>query len=149
MPVVSFSRRDLLRGKSVTPAWYRCRVESVGEAPAKASDKGPSTNYPVELTVLFDGDTGSTEFRDVAVDFMFNSKAVGFAVGFLEAFGVDVQADKRFDLKSAEGKELDVFVENDTYQGRLVNRVNHKYRKPNPEVSAFSEVSEVSEVSPE
>ena len=55
-----------------------------------------------------------------------------------EAFGVEVKAGTRFDLKSAEDRELDVFVENGTYQNRLVNRVNHKYRAPRPEVSAVA-----------
>lgn len=128
MPIVSFSDRDLLRGKVVTPAWYRVRIESVGEAPAKASEKGPSTNYPVEGTILFNGDNGDTEFASVPLDWNFNSKAIGFAVGFLQAFGVEVRSGQRFDLKSAEGRELDVFVENDTWQNRMVNRVNHKYR---------------------
>jgi hypothetical protein len=134
MATVTFSDRDLLRGKVITPAWYRVRIESVGEAPAKASEKGPSTNYPVEGTVLFNGDTGDKEFANVPLDWNFNSKAIGFAVGFLQAFGVEVKSGVRFDLKSAEGREVDVFVENDTYQNRLVNRVNHKYRPVKPEV---------------
>lgn len=138
MPVVSFSDRDLLRGKVITPGWYRVRVESVGEAPAKASDKGPSTNYPVEGTVLFNGDNGSVEFVNTPIDWNFNSKAIGFAVGFLKAFGVEVKSGVRFDLKSAEGRELDVYIENDTYQNRLVNRVNHKYREAKAEVKAMT-----------
>ena len=138
MPVVSFSDRDLLRGKVITPGWYRVRVESVGEAPAKASDKGPSTNYPVEGTVLFNGDNGGTEFANTPIDWNFNSKAIGFAVGFLKAFGVEVKSGVRFDLKSAEGRELDVYIENDTYQNRLVNRVNHKYREARADVQAVS-----------
>lgn len=136
MPVIQFSKRDLLRGKLVLPAWYRVKIESVGEAPAKASDKGPSTNYPVEATILFNGDNGDTEFSGVPVDWNFNSKAIGFAVGFLAAFGVDVKENTRFDLKSAEGGEIDVFVENDIYQNRQVNRVNHKYRAVRAEVTA-------------
>ena len=64
MALMEFSKRDLLRGKVVTPAWYRVRIESVGEAPAKPSEKGPSTNYPVEGTILFNADNGTTEFRD-------------------------------------------------------------------------------------
>ncbi len=135
MPTVQFNDRDLLRGKVVTPAWYRVRIESVGEAPAKASEKGPSTNYPVEGTILFNGDTGDKEFANVPLDWNFNSKAIGFAVGFLQAFGVEVKANTRFDLKSAEGRELDVFVENDVYQNRQVNRVNHKYRPIKTDVS--------------
>ena len=138
MPVVQFNERDLLRGKIVTPAWYRCRIETVGEAPAKASDKGPSTNYPVEATILFNGDDGTTEFSNTPIDYNFNSKAIGFAVGFLSAFGVEIKPNTRFDLKSAEGRELDIYIENDTWQGRPVNRVNHKYRAPRPEVTAKS-----------
>ena len=138
MPVISFSDRDLMRGKIVTPGWYRVRIESIGEAPAKQSEKGPSTNYPVEATILFNGDNGDVEFKAVPLDWNFNSKAIGFAVGFLQSFGVDVKAGTRFDLKSAEGREVDVFVENDTWQGRLVNRVNHKYRTPRADVTPVS-----------
>jgi len=135
MAIVSFSKRDLNRDKIITPAWYRVRIETVGEGPAKDQSKGPSTNYPVEGTVLFNGDNGDTEFAECPIDWNFNSKAIGFAVGFLKSFGVDVQAGQRFDLKSAEGREVDVFIENDTYQNRTVNRVNHKYRTPNPQVT--------------
>lgn len=138
MPVISISEKDLLRGKIITPGWYRVKIASVGEAPAKASEKGPSTNYPVEGTILFNGDTGDTQFAGFPLDWNFNSKAIGFTIGYLEAFGVEVKAGTRFDLKSSEGRELDVFVENGEWQGRLVNRVNHKYRKPRPEVSAVT-----------
>lgn len=136
--VISFSKRDLLKGKIVNPDWYRCRVESIGEEAAKASEKGPSTNFPVEVTILFNGESGSTEFTDVPITYMFNSKGLGFAIGFLEAFGVTVEEGKRFDLKSAEGKELDIYIENDLYQNRVTNRVNHKYRKPSLDVVAVS-----------
>ena len=136
MPIVQFSDRDLLRGKVVTPAWYRVRIASVGEGPAKDQTKGPSTNYPVEATILFNGDNGDTEFANVPVDWNFNSKAIGFAVGFLQSFGVEIKSNQRFDLGSASGREVDVFVENDTYQNRTVNRVNHKYRPIKPEVTA-------------
>ena len=141
MPIISFSDRDLLRGKTVAPAWYRVRIESVGEQPAKVdpqNPKPPSTNYPVEATILFNGDTGDTEFANVPVDWNFNSKAIGFAVGFLQSFGVEVKSGQRFDLKSAEGRETDVFVENDIYQNRTINRVNHKYRQPKPDVTAVA-----------
>lgn len=134
MPVVQYSNRDLLRGKIVEPAWYRMHIESVGEEPSK---DGKSTNYPVEGTIMFNGDNGSTTFKDVPITWNFNSKAMGFSVGFLKAFGVDVQAGTRYDLKSAEGKDLDVFVENGTYNSRVVNRVEHKYREPNPSVTAI------------
>jgi len=127
MPMINFSERDLLRGKVIEPAWYRVRIDSIGEAPSK---DGGSTNYPVEASVIRNADNGNENFKGAPLDWNFNSKAIGFAVGFLQAFGVEVKPGVRFELKSAEGKELDVFVENDTWQGRLVNRVNHKYRAP-------------------
>lgn len=129
MPFITFGDRDLLRGKVVDPAWYRIRVESVGEKP---SADGGSTNYPVEGTIIRNADNGSEDFAGVPIDWMFNSKAVGFAVGFLQAFGVEIKPKVRFDLNAAAGQELEVFVENDTYQGRTVNRVNHKYRPLTP-----------------
>lgn len=129
MPQVTFGQRDILRGTIVTPGWYLVEINSVGEASAKASEKGPSTNYPVEATIIKNADDGTTEFAGVPLDWNFNSKAIGFAVGFLQAFGVEVAAGQRFDLASAEGRQVEVFVENDTWQNRMVNRVNHKYRK--------------------
>lgn len=138
MPLVEFSSRDLLSGKVVDPAWYRMRINVVGEEAAKVSEKGPSTNYPVDAEILFEGDTGDTKFTGVPVRWNFNSKAIGFAVGYLQALGVEVKAGERFELKASEGMELDVFVENDTYQNRLVNRVNHKYRPIRPDVKAVA-----------
>jgi hypothetical protein len=125
MPVVSFSERDLLRGKVVEPAWYLVRIDAIGEAPSK---DGGSMNYPVEGTIIKNAENGSEDFKGVPLDWNFNSKAIGFAVGFLRAFGVEIQPNARFDLANAVGREIQVYVENDTWQNRLVNRVNHKYR---------------------
>ena len=125
MPIVQFSDRDLLRGKVVEPGWYLVSIDNIGEAPSK---DGGSTNYPVEGMILRNADTGAEDFKGVPLDWNFNSKAIGFAVGFLAAFGVDVKAGARFDLANAIGKTIEVFVENGEWQGRIVNRVNHKYR---------------------
>lgn len=125
MPMISFSDRDLLRGKVVEPAWYVVEIQQVGEAPSK---DGGSTNYPVEGVIIKNADNGSEDFKGVPLDWNFNSKAIGFAVGFLAAFGVDVKSGARFELGNAIGKQLEVFVENGEWQGRIVNRVNHKYR---------------------
>lgn len=125
MPMIQFSDRDLLRGKILEPAWYVVTIQNVGETPSK---DGGSTNFPVEGIVVKNADTGSEEFAGFPLDWNFNSKAIGFAVGFLSAFGVDVKAGARFDLANAVGRQLEVFVENGEWQGRIVNRVNHKYR---------------------
>lgn len=133
MPTVSFTARQLLQGKIVTPAWYRMVIDNIGE---EISSKGDSTNYPVDATIRFNAADGSTEFTDVPIRWNFNSKAMGFAIGFLQAFGVEVEAGVRFDMATSIGKELDVFVENGEYQGRTVNRVEHKYRPIDPSMRA-------------
>lgn len=130
MPVaVRFSAKDLLRGKVVEPAWYRCRIDSVGEAPANDTGKGPSTNYPVEVTIIRNADNGDVTFANIPITFNFNSKAMGFAIPFLTALGATVVADAPIDLQAAEGAEIDIYIENDTYNQRIINKVNHKYRK--------------------
>jgi hypothetical protein len=126
-PIIGFTEKDLLRGQILPPAWYRVKIDAVGE---KLSKDGNSTNYPVEGTILFNADDGSTTYHNFPLDWNFNSKALGFAVGFLKSLGLEVNAGTRYDLSATAGKEIDVFVENDLYEGRTVNRVNHKYRAP-------------------
>lgn len=130
MPRIEFGDRDLLRGTVLEPAWYRVRVDSIGEALSKDRN---STNYPVEATVLFNADNGDTKFAGVPLDWNFNSKAIGFAGGYLRALGHDPKKGERFELSDTVGSEIDVYVENAEWQGRIINRVNHKYRTPRNE----------------
>ena len=125
MPLVDFSDEDLLRGKIVTPAWYRMRIKEINEALSKDQK---STNWLTEGIIVRNADDGSEEFANVPIVWNFNSKARGFLVGFLSALGITVEAGKRYDLSKLAGMELDVFVENELYENRMVNRVNHKYR---------------------
>ena len=130
-PMISFSERDMNRGKIVEPAWYVMDIESIGEAPSK---DGGSVNYPVEGTIVKNDDTGAEDFKGVPVSWNFNSKAMGFAIGFLQCMGVDVKPGTRYDLGGAAGKQIVVFVENAEWEGRTINRVNHKYRPMKAEV---------------
>ena len=125
MPIIQFAQKDLKRGIIVTPAWYRIKIDTTGEKLAKAGD---STNYIMEATIIRNADNGEEEFAGVPIDWNFNSKAIGFATGFLLAFGITPVAGKRFELNDAAGKTLDVFVENGQYRGRVKNSVEHKYR---------------------
>jgi len=125
MPFVEFSESDFLRGKIVTPAWYRVHIDNSTEALAK---NGESTNYVMEGTIVRNSDDGTTDFTGVPLTWNFNSKAKGFMIGFFNALGVELAPGKRYELANSVGNEIDIFVENDTYDGRLINRINHKYR---------------------
>lgn len=134
MPIIEFSDNDILRTKIVTPDWYRVRVNSVGTKPSTSQNPDTTTIWPIEGTILYNANTGSKEFAGVPTpagwNFNDNPRARGFMVGFFEALGVEVKSGVRLELKNSEGKELDVFIENDIFEGRTINRINHKYRKP-------------------
>lgn len=135
MPIVTFTQKDTLRGTVVEPAWYRCKIDKVGEKP---SADGQSTNYPVSATILHNGDTGDTRFKGVPLDWNFNSKALGIAIPFVEAIsGEKPEADKRVELAAAENEEIDIYVAHKTFEGRLLNDPK-SYRKPRPDVKAVS-----------
>jgi hypothetical protein len=125
----SFTPKELLRGKVITPAWYRVRIEQIGK---KLSKDGNSTNFNVEGTILFNSEDGTTDFANYPLEWNFNSKAMGFARGFLEAQGIQVDSDTRYSLTDGrfDGSEVDVYVDNKLYEGRTVNQVGHKYRSP-------------------
>ena len=128
MPMVEFSESDLLRNKIVSPGWYRLELGTVGEwSPSKDQQ---SNNCLIEAVIMFAADSGDKEFAGVPVTIQFNDKvkAKGFIEGFLRALGVEV-APGRFNLTAAAGQQVDAFVENETYEGRVRNRINHKYRQ--------------------
>jgi hypothetical protein len=130
--VFSLSKKDVMGGKLYPPSWYRVKIGPLEIAPSKNVEK-PSMNITFQSTILFDAETGDTTYAEHPITIMFNSRALGFTKGFLQALGIpeeDITEDKKFDFKVAVDKELDVMIENDTYDGRPVNRVNHKYRAP-------------------
>ena len=136
MPIVEFSERDLLRGTVVDPAWYRVFIEEI-DGEGQASKDNKSTNYNVEVTILFDGDTGDTTFRGVPITYNFNSKAMGFTKGLFASVGLELKAKERYRLEACAKREVDMFIGNKPYNGRTVNEVTHQYRKPKPEVVAI------------
>ena len=123
--MLEFSDKDILRGKVISPDWYRVQIDEFEE---KLSKDGQSTNFNYEGTVISNASNGDTEFANVPVRWNFNSKAKGYMIGFLAVFGITVEKGKRYDLSAFIGKQLDIFVENEIYENRMINKINHKYR---------------------
>jgi hypothetical protein len=124
MPRVQFDETDFLRGKIVAPNWYVVRVDNCEE---KLSKDGGSTNYVMEGTIM-QGADGSHDYDGVPIVWNFNSKAKGFIIGYLQALGVDPKPGQGINLEASIGKTLQIYVENKTYEGRILNNVNHKYK---------------------
>ncbi len=132
MPVITFSERDLLRGKVVTPAWYRVEILDVQEKP---SSDGQSMNTWIKGRILFNADNGSKEFEGVPTPFLwlFNSKGAFAAVGFVNSLtGSEVTPGSRFNLnkETLVGKQLDAFIGNGIYNNQTVNTMTGQYRQP-------------------
>lgn len=139
MPLVGYTKRELLRDKLVNPAWYLVLIETIGEW-TLSKDKG-SQNMVVEGTIIKNADDGTTEFKDVPIGGMgswnFNTKAMGFSLGLVKAtakqLGInpeEIDEKTRIEFKHLEGKLVEVFVDNDQFEGRMKNKVTHKYREP-------------------
>lgn len=137
--IFEFSKEDLLQGKIVTPGWYRVLITRVGQKPSTSQNPDTKNVFPIEGKILRNADNGSEEFAGVPTppswNFNDNPNAKGFVLGFAKSLGFDMTSVEkgeteraRFTLKAAEGREVEVFIENDTYEGRVVNRINHKYR---------------------
>lgn len=138
MPTVSFSQSDVLRGTTVEPAWYELLIQSVGDW--KPSKDQKSNNLEMEATVIRNADNGDTRFKDVPITLRFNDQqsARGFIAAFLRGLGVEITADT-FELANAKGKLITCMVKNDTYEGRLVNKVEG-YRDPKTKQQATEAV---------
>ena len=121
---ISFTASDMLRDKLVDPGWYNVQIDDVIEAPSK---DGGSTNYKMETTIINSAD-GSTEFAGVPLVWYFNSKAISFAMGFLQALGVQVEPDKRYDLAQSKGQKVQIWVTRGEYDGRPKNNPQHSYK---------------------
>lgn len=125
---IEFSQRDIDRSKLITPGYYRVRIESVKKQLSKAGD---STNFVLEGTVLKNADNGSEEFAGLPTPYWnFNSRAPGFFIGLLTAIGVAPEPGKRYDPSGLSGKEVEIMISNELYEGRMINKVPHQYRAP-------------------
>lgn len=132
MPKITFSEEDLLRSKIIKPDWYVVKVTHVGTKPSSGNNPETTTIWPIDGVIIRASD-GNTEFAGVPTpagwNFNDNPKAKGFMVGFFNAFGIDVKPGATINLEAAEGRELEVRIENAEFEGRIVNKITHKYRK--------------------
>lgn len=109
------TRDDVLKSKTLPADWYEVEITGYEE---KASKAGDSTNMIIEFTILSGEYAGAKLFR------LFSEKAPGFAIPFIEALGVAVDADGGdFDLAATKGKKLKVFNKPNMYEGTLRNNV--------------------------
>lgn len=131
--MIEFSEKDILRSKLVTPGWYLMNIDGLEK---KLAAKGDSTNYNYETTVVKNADNGDAEFKGVPVTINFNTKAKGFMVGFFTALGGEAVPGARFNEEAVVGKQIEAFIANEEYDGRMMNKIKHQYRAVRSETAA-------------
>lgn len=120
MPIISLSQSDLAKGQPITPGWYKAEIISfVTKSPKSSND---SVNYVPTFKI---SDRYETE-----LEHFFNSKAPGMMTPFIAAVEgksqkeiLDTPGGYVLDTDTYVGKKLQVEVFNDTFEGRLTNKI--------------------------
>jgi hypothetical protein len=115
-----FTPDDRKRGLVLDPNWYPAVVASLE---IKAAKGDGSTNWNYKLTILSGKGKDGKDYTGAFVYRLFNEKAMGFAIPFIEAIGFKLKDEDEFDPNAAIGKKLMVYVKNREYEGKLQNEV--------------------------
>lgn len=127
MSFIDLTPKDVMRGVLIDPpGWYTVLIQAIGE-PAPSKD-GESMNTNIDAVIVKNADSGDEKFKDFPVpNWFFNSKAPGFATGFLRACGVEPEVGRN-SLKVGEGKTIDIYIKHQEYNGRMSAKPSHEYR---------------------
>jgi len=117
VPIIKITPADVLKGKLLDAGWYGAKIVKVGDDWEPSSDKQSSN---LKITFEIKG-TGGKE-----IDVLVNSKGIGFVVPLLSAVrGMEVKPEEiNLNTKELVGKDVDVQIIQDTYQGRMNNKIS-------------------------
>jgi len=114
---------DIARGKVVEPGWYKLRIANIQSQ--QASDKAKNPGSDGVSVDFFIQDNPAYSTVPLNRYFSLTEKARGFLKPFLVALGFTVPEEGgEWDLdESLIDRELMGYIKNDTYEGRLTNKV--------------------------
>lgn len=122
MPIIKFTTADILRSKLIDEGWYPAKVTEI-QGPI-VSTKGDSHNFIVRYTL---GDKSPAPGK--IIEEYFNSKAMGKMIPLVAACKgsdtstiVDNPAEFNLDTDEILGKELDLKVIREQYEGQWNNK---------------------------
>lgn len=120
--LLKLTQADLMKGQPIMPRWYEAEVTKVEH---KTSKDGASLNYIYTFRV--------PAAKNAEIDNYFNSKAPGMMAPFIAAVQKKTLAEiivgmeggtLDFDTESLVGKKLQIEVKNESYEGRLTNKIS-------------------------
>jgi hypothetical protein len=123
MPMIVFSKADILRSQTMESQWASFEFSNVMGPTKNAA--GDGYNYVVQFTLTDfkpNPELNGKEFKRT-----FSSKAMGMMIPLVAAVrNVDVQSIKdefNFDTDELKGKKLDGKISLEMYEGRPTNKV--------------------------
>lgn len=113
---LTITKADLLKNQASTPGWYKGRVKSIKLDKAKT---GNSYNF----VTVFEIEENGKEITN-----WFNTQAIGAIAPLVESITgapIDPSSDFEIDTDVLVGEKLQVHIINDTYQGRIVDKIDN------------------------
>lgn len=137
MPIIRFSKADILRTQTMEQQWASFEIVATGD---RKNDAGDGRNYDVTFQLIEhkNADLNGKEFKRT-----FSSKAIGMMIPLIAAVNdTDINTIKEefdFDIDALRGRKLDGKIITDMYNNRPTNKVEEylPYKKGVNMVPAF------------
>ena len=121
----TWSQEDINLTEVMPVDWYWVEITNFEK---KQAANGGSDNYILQGKII-SNEQGKTDFAGRRTPWWsFNSKMMGFARGMWESLGVKIGPGAKTDWSALPGQKVLVFIDQDMYQGQLVNRMTNKYK---------------------
>lgn len=121
MPIIRFSKADILRSQTMEQQWASFEITATG---SRKNDAGDGTNYDITFSLIEhkNPDLNGKEFKRT-----FSSKAIGMMIPLIAAVeDKDVNTIKEefdFDIDMLRGRKVDGKIITDVYNNRPTNKV--------------------------
>lgn len=118
---INLTAAALLQGEPITPGWYKAKITAYKSEQAKS---GTSVNHKFTFAI--------PKLKDQTVDHIFNSQYIAPIGGLIAALRgltkeqilAEAEAGTlEFDGDDTLGQEVNVKIDNEDFQGRLMNRI--------------------------
>jgi hypothetical protein len=117
MPVINLTAADIAKSKNLEAGWYLAKIVKVHDLTPSA--KKDSMNSPVDFEIK----NQIAEGKVITVTF--NSKAMGMITPLLKAINPNEEVvPGTINTDILMGKEVDVHIVIDNFEGRLLNKID-------------------------
>ena len=116
MPVINLTAADIAKSKNIEAGWYPAKIVKVNDI--KPSKDKASMNIPIDFEIK----NQAAEGKQITVTF--NSKAIGMITPLLKAVNGVEPEPGQINVDTLQGQEVDVHVIQETFEGRLINKID-------------------------